>query len=102
MGVTFRVKTLVQVKIELPCRLELNFCRCDTCLLNTLRVKTLKKDLGWAISSDWPGPAHLGQAARVIEHAAIKDAVSIGHTTKIGGEVEVNDTQLPTPESVEQ
>ena len=33
------------------------------------------------------GPAHLGQAARVIEHAAIKDSVSIGHTTKIGGEV---------------
>ena len=36
------------------------------------------------------GPAQLGQAARVIEHAAIKDAVSIGHTTKIGGEVEAS------------
>ncbi|HEY1597961.1 MAG TPA: putative sugar nucleotidyl transferase [Pirellulales bacterium] len=34
------------------------------------------------------GPAHLGQGARVIEHAAIKDGVSLGHTTKIGGEVE--------------
>lgn len=34
------------------------------------------------------GPAYLGRSARVIEHAAIKDAVSIGHTTKIGGEVE--------------
>lgn len=36
------------------------------------------------------GPAHLGRAARVIEHSAIKDAVSIGHTTKIGGEVEAS------------
>jgi glucose-1-phosphate thymidylyltransferase len=34
------------------------------------------------------GPAHLGANARLIEHAAIKDAVAIGHTTKIGGEVE--------------
>jgi glucose-1-phosphate thymidylyltransferase len=34
------------------------------------------------------GPALLGRNARVIEYAAIKDAVSIGHTTKIGGEVE--------------
>ena len=36
------------------------------------------------------GPAYLGPKARVIEHAAIKDAVSIGHTTKIGGEVEAS------------
>ncbi|HWA97054.1 MAG TPA: putative sugar nucleotidyl transferase [Pirellulales bacterium] len=34
------------------------------------------------------GPAHLGRAARVIEHAAIKDGVALGHTTKIGGEIE--------------
>ncbi|HEX4132334.1 MAG TPA: putative sugar nucleotidyl transferase [Pirellulales bacterium] len=34
------------------------------------------------------GPAHLGRAARVIEQAAIKDGVALGHTTKIGGEVE--------------
>jgi UDP-N-acetylglucosamine diphosphorylase / glucose-1-phosphate thymidylyltransferase / UDP-N-acetylgalactosamine diphosphorylase / glucosamine-1-phosphate N-acetyltransferase / galactosamine-1-phosphate N-acetyltransferase len=34
------------------------------------------------------GPAHLGPGARVIEHAAIKDGVSLGHTTKIGGEIE--------------
>ena len=34
------------------------------------------------------GPAHLGSGARVIEHAAIKDGVSLGHTTKIGGEIE--------------
>ncbi|MEX0714723.1 MAG: putative sugar nucleotidyl transferase [Pirellulales bacterium] len=34
------------------------------------------------------GPAHVGAAARVIEHAAIKDSVALGHTTKIGGEVE--------------
>jgi glucose-1-phosphate thymidylyltransferase len=36
------------------------------------------------------GPAYLGHGAKVIEHAAIKDAVSIGHTTKIGGEVEAS------------
>jgi UDP-N-acetylglucosamine diphosphorylase/glucosamine-1-phosphate N-acetyltransferase len=34
------------------------------------------------------GPLHIGKGTRVIEHAAIKDAVSIGHTAKIGGEVE--------------
>lgn len=36
------------------------------------------------------GPVYLGPAARVIEHSAIKDAVSISHTTKIGGEVEAS------------
>lgn len=36
------------------------------------------------------GPAHVGAGARVIEHSAIKDAVSLGHTTKIGGEVEAS------------
>ncbi|MEZ6111021.1 MAG: putative sugar nucleotidyl transferase [Pirellulaceae bacterium] len=36
------------------------------------------------------GPAYLGVGSRVIEHAAIKDAVSIGHTAKIGGEVEAS------------
>ncbi len=34
------------------------------------------------------GPAHVGRDARVIEHAAIKDGVALGHTTKIGGEIE--------------
>ncbi len=34
------------------------------------------------------GPVWLGANARVIENAVIKDRVSIGHTTKIGGEVE--------------
>jgi glucose-1-phosphate thymidylyltransferase len=34
------------------------------------------------------GPAHIGANARVIEHAAIKDGVALGHTTKIGGEIE--------------
>jgi glucose-1-phosphate thymidylyltransferase len=34
------------------------------------------------------GPAFVGRGAKLIEHAAIKDAVSAGHTTKIGGEVE--------------
>jgi UDP-N-acetylglucosamine diphosphorylase/glucosamine-1-phosphate N-acetyltransferase len=34
------------------------------------------------------GPAYLGPKAKVIEHSAIKDAVAVGHTTKIGGEIE--------------
>lgn len=34
------------------------------------------------------GPAFVGRNARVIEQSAIKDAVCVGHTTKIGGEVE--------------
>lgn len=36
------------------------------------------------------GPAYVGPGSRVNEHAAIKDAVSLGHTTKIGGEVEAS------------
>lgn len=36
------------------------------------------------------GPAHLGRKARVIEHSAIKDGVALGHTTKIGGEIEAS------------
>ena len=31
------------------------------------------------------GPVYIGQDARILEHAAIKDEVSIGHTTKVGG-----------------
>lgn len=34
------------------------------------------------------GPVYIGAKAKILEHAAIKDAVSLGHTTKIGGEVE--------------
>ena len=36
------------------------------------------------------GPAYLGRAARVNEHSALKDGVALGHTTKIGGEVEAS------------
>jgi UDP-N-acetylglucosamine diphosphorylase/glucosamine-1-phosphate N-acetyltransferase len=36
------------------------------------------------------GPAYLGPRARVTEQSAIKDAVALGHTTKIGGEVEAS------------
>jgi UDP-N-acetylglucosamine diphosphorylase/glucosamine-1-phosphate N-acetyltransferase len=36
------------------------------------------------------GPAYLGPKAKIIEHSAIKDAVTLGHTTKIGGEVEAS------------
>ena len=36
------------------------------------------------------GPVYIGPNSRVIEHSAIKDQVQIGHTTKIGGEVEAS------------
>ncbi len=36
------------------------------------------------------GPVHVGAGSRVIEHAALKDAVALGHTTKVGGEVEAS------------
>ncbi len=36
------------------------------------------------------GPVYVGAGARVLEHAALKDGVAIGHTAKIGGEVEAS------------
>ena len=36
------------------------------------------------------GPVYIGPDARIIEHAAIKDLVAVGRTTKIGGEVEAS------------
>jgi len=36
------------------------------------------------------GPVHIGPNARVIEYAALKDCVALGHTTKIGGEIEAS------------
>ena len=36
------------------------------------------------------GPAYLGTNCRVNEHAAIKHGVALGHTTRIGGEVEAS------------
>tara|TARA_R110002049_G_scaffold285698_4_gene467121 strand:- start:300377 stop:301630 length:1254 start_codon:yes stop_codon:yes gene_type:complete len=36
------------------------------------------------------GPVYAGKSARVIEHAALKDGVALGHTVKIGGEVEAS------------
>lgn len=36
------------------------------------------------------GPVHIGAGSRIIEHAALKDAVALGHTTKVGGEVEAS------------
>jgi UDP-N-acetylglucosamine diphosphorylase / glucose-1-phosphate thymidylyltransferase / UDP-N-acetylgalactosamine diphosphorylase / glucosamine-1-phosphate N-acetyltransferase / galactosamine-1-phosphate N-acetyltransferase len=36
------------------------------------------------------GPVYVGPKARVNEHAAIKDCVSLGHNTKVGGEVEAS------------
>lgn len=34
------------------------------------------------------GPIYIGPKSKILEHAAIKDAVSLGATTKVGGEVE--------------
>ncbi len=34
------------------------------------------------------GPIYIGPKTKILEHSAIKDCVSLGHTTKIGGEVE--------------
>lgn len=36
------------------------------------------------------GPIHAGAGTRVAEHAAIKDGVCLGHTVKLGGEVEAS------------
>lgn len=36
------------------------------------------------------GPAYIGPHSRLLEHSAIKDGVALGHTTKIGGEVEAS------------
>lgn len=36
------------------------------------------------------GPVYIGPKTRVIEHSAVKDAVSVGHTVKLGGEVEAS------------
>jgi UDP-N-acetylglucosamine diphosphorylase/glucosamine-1-phosphate N-acetyltransferase len=36
------------------------------------------------------GPVHVGPAARVLEYAALKDCVAVGHTAKVGGEVEAS------------
>lgn len=36
------------------------------------------------------GPVYAGPKTRVIEHAALKDGVALGHTVKIGGEVEAS------------
>jgi UDP-N-acetylglucosamine diphosphorylase / glucose-1-phosphate thymidylyltransferase / UDP-N-acetylgalactosamine diphosphorylase / glucosamine-1-phosphate N-acetyltransferase / galactosamine-1-phosphate N-acetyltransferase len=36
------------------------------------------------------GPVYAGTKTRVIEHASLKDAVALGHTVKIGGEVEAS------------
>ncbi|MFK7734997.1 MAG: putative sugar nucleotidyl transferase [Pirellulaceae bacterium] len=34
------------------------------------------------------GPIYIGAGCKILEHSAIKDEVSLGHTTKVGGEVE--------------
>ncbi|HID74528.1 MAG TPA: glucose-1-phosphate thymidylyltransferase [Planctomycetaceae bacterium] len=36
------------------------------------------------------GPVYVGPHSRVIEHSALKDGVAVGHTCKIGGEVEAS------------
>ena len=36
------------------------------------------------------GPIYIGRKSRVIEYAMLKECVTVGHTTKIGGEVEAS------------
>jgi UDP-N-acetylglucosamine diphosphorylase/glucosamine-1-phosphate N-acetyltransferase len=36
------------------------------------------------------GPIYVGPKVKIIEHSAIKDFVSVGHTVKLGGEVEAS------------
>jgi len=36
------------------------------------------------------GPVHIGAKARVLPHAVLKDAVALGHTTKVGGELDAS------------
>ncbi|MFN6127998.1 MAG: putative sugar nucleotidyl transferase [Planctomycetota bacterium] len=36
------------------------------------------------------GPLYLGPNSKILEHSALKDHVTLGHTTKIGGEVEAS------------
>lgn len=36
------------------------------------------------------GPIYVGPRVRIIEHSSIKDAVTIGHTCKVGGEIEAS------------
>ncbi|MDP1562901.1 MAG: putative sugar nucleotidyl transferase [Pirellulaceae bacterium] len=36
------------------------------------------------------GPVYIGPKSKIIEHSSIKDAVCLGHTTKVGGEVEAS------------
>src|SRR5205085_12546343 len=36
------------------------------------------------------GPVYIGPKAKVNEHASLKDCVSLGHNTKVGGEVEAS------------
>lgn len=40
--------------------------------------------------SYFAGPIYVSPDVRVIEHSSIKDAVAIGHTCKVGGEVEAS------------
>lgn len=40
--------------------------------------------------SFFAGPVYAAPKVRIIEHSAIKDAVTIGHTCKVGGEVEAS------------
>ena len=36
------------------------------------------------------GPIHIGEGTRIAEHASIKDGVALGHTVKVGGEIEAS------------
>ena len=47
----------------------------------------LQRDVSVGHFSLLQGPVYVGHSSRIAPHAAIKDCVTLGHTTKIGGEV---------------
>lgn len=50
----------------------------------------LERNVNIGALSYLEGPVHVGANARIIEHSALKDAAALGHTTKIGGEIEAS------------
>ena len=50
----------------------------------------LDRDVAVGPSCHMQGPIYVGPHSRINEHASIKEAVSLGHTTRVGGEVEAS------------
>ena len=72
------------------------FCAGESCLGQYLVTKTndgpilLEEGVSVGPFCFLTGPAYIGRGARINEHSALKDAVCLGHTTKVGGEVEAS------------